>query len=88
MLHWCMRLNCITLQVLPHLTARKQASVTELQRKLSRGADRNGFSGTVTQAAQTQSGSDVSLKEQLDDIVASECVYCGDAMIRLDSNLL
>jgi len=74
------------LQVLPHLTARKRARVSELQRKISARGDRNGISSAVvTSTAGTQSTPDQSLKEDLDDIVASECVYCGDAMIRLES---
>jgi len=28
-------------------------------------------------------GKEHSYKEELDDLVASECIYCGDIMIRL-----
>ena len=64
---------------MPHLTARKRARLTELQRKLSAHVDR-----TVGTAPQSNLAgpADQSSKDELDELVASECVYCGDVMIR------
>lgn len=72
------------LKVLPHLTARKRTRVTELQRKLS---SRNAVGGSLIASTTLAAGasSDQTLKQELDDLVASECVFCGDAMIRLVS---
>jgi hypothetical protein len=53
--------------------------VTELQRRLASARDLAGGVGSQTA---TQPLGDHSLKEELDELVASECVYCGDLMIR------
>ena len=76
-------------QVLPHLTPSKRARVIELQRRLSSRSDvPNGYSGgavsqsTTPSVAVTHSNEQANLKQELDDTVAAECIFCGDAMIR------
>jgi len=63
--------DCLIEQVKDFMKDRQRSKVEDLQAKLA----------SVTQAtgnkAQTQ-----AIKEELDNLVATECLYCGDAMIR------
>lgn len=74
-------------QVLPHLTTSLAARASELQRKLA-SKERStqqlpNSSATGGGGLSVVGGNEQKMKEQLDDIVASECIYCGEFMIRL-----
>ncbi|XP_062858441.1 vacuolar protein sorting-associated protein 18 homolog isoform X3 [Trichomycterus rosablanca] len=78
--------DCLFQEVTPHLSAYKQSKLDELQKKLA----------ATTQTAKTRhrpkeedtvslgkgQGSREQLKSDIDDIVASECAYCGELMIK------
>lgn len=72
--------DCLVAEVLPHLPAAVGARASELQRRIAAHSD-----PSPTHAASTASPvqQEQSLKEELDQLVASECVYCGDVMIRM-----
>lgn len=77
--------DCLLQAVRPGLPAYKQARLEELQRKL--GAAPPPTKGSV-KAKEAEAGaaavgpSREQLKADLDELVAAECVYCGELMIR------
>ncbi|XP_061609636.1 vacuolar protein sorting-associated protein 18 homolog isoform X1 [Phyllopteryx taeniolatus] len=81
--------DCLLQEVTPHLSAYKQSRLDELQKKLSASAqasksrhrpapNEEGDAANLGKGA----ASHEQMKSDLDDIVASECVYCGELMIR------
>jgi len=74
---------CLISEVTPHLKPPLQSRIEEIQRLLT-------IQQTVQQASKQDNGANSigaannreKLLAELDDIVASECVYCGDIMIR------
>ena len=77
--------DCLVAEVLPHLPASVRAQATELQRRIAaQSVDLHGEPSPGHTAGGTgllHAAHDE--KEQLDGLVASECVYCGDVMIRM-----
>jgi len=85
--------DCLVTEVLPHLPVSVRSRAAELQRRLQASVasssssshnDRTDVSpshgGALTTLPAQQ---EQSVKEELDQLVASECVYCGDIMIRM-----
>jgi len=77
--------------VTPHLTAFKQSRLEELQRKLaattlsskSRQRPAPKDEGDASSLGKGSAGtSREQIKSDMDDIIASECVYCGELMIK------
>lgn len=84
--------DCLVAEVLPHLPVSVRARASELQRRIAAHTDRSDASPTHTALAAATTlavattlpvQQEQSLKDELDDLVASECVYCGDIMIRM-----
>ncbi|KAL5007275.1 hypothetical protein ScPMuIL_016081 [Solemya velum] len=71
--------DCLISEVLPNLTVKKRARVEDLQRKI---AEREEPRIPSRMDSHGSSLKDADVKAELDDIVASECIYCGDFMIR------
>lgn len=71
-------MDCLIAEVLPSLQTSKKSQVEGLQRKLAEtdGSPSNrpgrGAGGTAR----------MEVQHKLDDLVSSECIYCGDFMIR------
>ncbi|GFN86697.1 vacuolar protein sorting-associated protein 18 homolog [Plakobranchus ocellatus] len=81
-------MDCLIAEVLPSLPASKRSQVEQLQRKLAEGEALQG-AGTVAAGAGKRPDSslvsgvkDMDVKAKLDELVASECILCGDFMIR------
>lgn len=73
--------DCLISEVLPNLTAKKRSRVEELQRKMAE--HENTKSQQITnELSSTNIPKHLDVKAELDDLVASECLYCGDFMIR------
>lgn len=70
--------DCLMSEIFPTLSQPRKKLLTELQKKLSEV--------TLNQEALSTSSSGISSRDQLkssiDEIIASECVYCGDGMIK------
>ena len=66
------------MQVLQHLSAKQRKRVVELQERIARESQ--------AASAADESGAVFSkleqLKSELDDIVAADCVFCGEVMIK------
>ncbi|KAF1491733.1 hypothetical protein FQV17_0014445, partial [Megadyptes antipodes antipodes] len=78
--------DCLLQAVFPNLPAYKQAKLEDLQKKLaatsqpSKSHHRPKDADTVSLGKGQQSREQI--KADIDDIVAAECVYCGELMIR------
>ncbi|XP_042895877.1 vacuolar protein sorting-associated protein 18 homolog [Parasteatoda tepidariorum] len=74
---------CMVSEVQPHLPPTKQNRITELQRQLAAlvGQDDSASISSASLMSASVSTKD-KLTAELDDLVASECLYCGDIMIR------
>lgn len=74
--------DCLVAEVLPHLPVSVRARATELQRRTA--AHCSVDEGATSSPSSLPSvPPEHGLKEELDELVASECVYCGDLMIRM-----
>lgn len=71
--------DCLIAEVLPNLTSKIRSRVEELQRKLAE-RDESRHSSVIGRPEITTS-SKLDVKAELDDLVASECIYCGQFMI-------
>ena len=78
-------------EVTPHLTVYKQSRLEELQKKLaattqsskSRHRPAPKDEGDTSSLGKGNAGtSREQIKSDIDDIIASECVYCGELMIK------
>ncbi|KAK3096988.1 hypothetical protein FSP39_005437 [Pinctada imbricata] len=74
--------DCLIAEVLPNLTTKKRQKVEELQRKLAEHDDIRTMSQIRTGQGSHEKKSPAEIKAELDDLVASECIYCGDFMVR------
>ena len=75
--------DCLLTEWLPHQPASVRARATELQRRISAQSD-TGQRADVTPGSTSSSAVPMnSLKQQLDELVAAECLFCGDIMIRM-----
>ncbi|KAF6032157.1 VPS18 [Bugula neritina] len=68
--------DCLIAEVLPSLSSSIRATVEELQRKVASRED--AFSIT----SNTSTSFTQSAKAELDELVAAECIYCGEQIIR------
>ncbi|XP_041365438.1 vacuolar protein sorting-associated protein 18 homolog isoform X2 [Gigantopelta aegis] len=73
-------MDCLISEVLPSLSGSKKAKVDSLQRKLAERAESLPYRKSTSIPAGVNK--DIEVKAELDDLVASECIYCGDFMIR------
>ncbi|XP_062517021.1 vacuolar protein sorting-associated protein 18 homolog [Corticium candelabrum] len=83
--------DCLVVEIRPHLSQRQVNRMTDLHKQLGISFGR-GFtaSGSASASAAASEASDdlaaPTVSEQaradLDDLIASECPYCGDFMIR------
>lgn len=71
--------DCLIEEILPNLTGKIGARVKELQKKLAEREDSR--QSVIGKQDPTAMSSKLSLKAELDDQVASECIYCGIYMI-------
>ncbi|KAH9519313.1 Vacuolar protein sorting-associated protein 18 like protein [Bulinus truncatus] len=70
-------MDCLISEVLQSLPASKKSQVESLQRKLAESEN------VPAQRSISSSGvKDMDVKAKLDELVASECILCGDFMIR------
>nr|XP_029507734.1 vacuolar protein sorting-associated protein 18 homolog [Oncorhynchus nerka] len=86
--------DCLFLEVTPHLSTYKQTKLGELQKKLAaatqtsksrhRPAPKEKEEGGDTASLGKESAgvSREQIKSDIDDIIAFECVYCGELMIK------
>ncbi|MBN3304973.1 VPS18 protein, partial [Amia calva] len=78
--------DCLFQEVSPHLSTYKQAKLEELQKKLSATAQptksrhRQKEEDSISLGKGQQSREQI--KSDIDDIIAGECVYCGELMIK------
>jgi len=75
--------DCLVAEVLPHLPLSVSSRASELQRRIAAHSDPSPTHGTLAATATSPVQQEQNLKEELDKLVASECVYCGDVMIRM-----
>ncbi|XP_041071100.1 vacuolar protein sorting-associated protein 18 homolog isoform X1 [Carcharodon carcharias] len=75
--------DCLLQEVIPHLSPYKQTRLEELQRKLvtsnqakSRQRPKEGEGSDRGQQSRDQ------IKADIEDIVAAECIYCGELTIK------
>ncbi|KAJ0027124.1 hypothetical protein NQD34_018124 [Periophthalmus magnuspinnatus] len=81
--------DCLFQEVTPHLTPFKLGRLEELQRKFSAATQSSKSrhrqkeeSDTASLGKGTAGTSREQIKSDIDDIIASECVYCGELMIK------
>lgn len=72
--HHAFHCDCLKNEILPNLKEKQRAKVQDLFNQLYRTP--RSDSATATPASRE------SLKNELDDLIASECLYCGEIMIR------
>uniref|UniRef100_A0A6Q2X5J0 Vacuolar protein sorting-associated protein 18 homolog n=1 Tax=Esox lucius TaxID=8010 RepID=A0A6Q2X5J0_ESOLU len=86
--------DCLFQEVNPHLSSYKQSKLEELQKKLA-AASRTSKSRPRPAPKEKEEGGDSAslgkgsasvsreqIKSDIDDIIACECVYCGELMIK------
>jgi len=71
--------SCLAETVMPHLSAPRQRRLAELQHQLANFT--KGEGGSLDSKTALPSRAEQAQGE-LDDLIASECVFCGDLMIR------
>ncbi|KAM9550958.1 vacuolar protein sorting-associated protein 18 homolog [Salvelinus alpinus] len=85
--------DCLFLEVSPHLSTYKQTKLGELQKKLAaatqtsksrhRPSPKEKEGGDTASLGKESAGvSREQIKSDIDDIIAFECVYCGELMIK------
>ncbi|KAI7799511.1 vacuolar protein sorting-associated protein 18 homolog [Triplophysa rosa] len=78
--------DCLLQEVIPNLSGYKQNKLEELQKKLAATTQttksRHRPKEEDTVSLGKGQGSREQIKSDIDDIVASECVYCGELMIK------
>ncbi|KAJ8288868.1 hypothetical protein COCON_G00015270 [Conger conger] len=78
--------DCLFQEVSPHLSTYKQAKLEELQKKLAAASQPTKARHRLKEDEAVNLGkgqlSREQIKSDIDDIVAGECVYCGDLMIK------
>ncbi|KAK7491492.1 hypothetical protein BaRGS_00017321 [Batillaria attramentaria] len=71
--------DCLIAEVLPSLPGSKRTQVESLQRKMAETDSSPSHRHTGGAAAAAK---DLEVQSKLHDLVSSECIYCGDFMIR------
>uniref|UniRef100_A0A673XNA6 Vacuolar protein sorting-associated protein 18 homolog n=1 Tax=Salmo trutta TaxID=8032 RepID=A0A673XNA6_SALTR len=85
--------DCLFLEVSPHLSTYKQAKLGELQKKLAAATqtksrhrpspkEKEEGGDTASLGKESAGVSREQIKSDIDDIIAFECVYCGELMIK------
>ncbi|XP_023658140.2 vacuolar protein sorting-associated protein 18 homolog [Paramormyrops kingsleyae] len=78
--------DCLFQEVTPHLSSYKQAKLDELQKKLAAASQPSKARHRIREEDTATPGKEQLSREQIksdiDDIVAAECVYCGELMIK------
>uniref|UniRef100_A0A4W5PWN4 Vacuolar protein sorting-associated protein 18 homolog n=1 Tax=Hucho hucho TaxID=62062 RepID=A0A4W5PWN4_9TELE len=86
--------DCLFLEVSPHLSTYKQTKLGELQKKLAAATQTSKSRHRPSPKEKEEGGDTASLgkesagvsreqiKSDIDDIIAFECVYCGELMIK------
>ena len=84
--------DCLIEAVLPHYGKERKRKVEELQRELAKATANTVQSGKPTNVetlsidSRGSGGTKLSHREQvraeLDDLIANECVFCGDIMVK------
>ncbi|XP_033628364.1 vacuolar protein sorting-associated protein 18 homolog [Asterias rubens] len=75
--------DCLINEVLPHLTIAKRNLMSSLQRRLSQLQSHRSTTATAPSTDGITKRDEVDqIKNELDDITAAECVFCGEIMIR------
>uniref|UniRef100_A0A8C8FPF5 Vacuolar protein sorting-associated protein 18 homolog n=1 Tax=Oncorhynchus tshawytscha TaxID=74940 RepID=A0A8C8FPF5_ONCTS len=84
--------DCLFQEVTPHLSTYKQTKLDELQKKLAaatqtsksrhRPAPKEEGGDTASLGKGSAGVSREQIKSDIDDIIACECVYCGELMIK------
>lgn len=78
--------DCLFQEVIPHLSAYKQNKLEELQKKLAATTQttksRHKPKEEDTVSLGKGQGSREQIKSDIDDVIACECVYCGELMIK------
>lgn len=81
--HHMFHVDCLVSEVRPHLSSTKQHRLEDLQKQLASFSSReDGGAASLNSATISARSPRDKLKAEIDDIIASECVYCGDIMIR------
>ncbi|XP_043212479.1 vacuolar protein sorting-associated protein 18 homolog [Amphibalanus amphitrite] len=79
--------DCLADEVTPLLSQEQRDRVAELEHKLTTLPEDD--LGSAAAGGVTQVSPRVTVREELDELVAAECLYCGDYLIRvLDEPLL
>lgn len=75
--------DCLTKEVMKHLSADKQKRVVYLENEITTSAPSKTLMDTVREGdALTPGMSEIDLnKAELDDLIAAECLQCGEVMI-------
>ncbi|XP_054719566.1 vacuolar protein sorting-associated protein 18 homolog [Uloborus diversus] len=74
---------CMIAEVTPHISPTKQTRVSEIQRQLAALVGQEDSASISSASLLTAAVSTKDrLNAELDDLVASECLYCGDIMVR------
>ena len=83
--------DCLIEAVVPHFGKERKRKVEELQRELAKVSNTNAVSkqineDTMSIGSKGSGSAKLSYREQiraeLDDLIASECVFCGDIMVK------
>ena len=83
--------DCLIEAVVPHFGKERKRKVEELQRELVKATNNSTSSKQISDetasiGSKGSSGAKLSYREQiraeLDDLIASECVFCGDIMVK------
>ncbi|XP_052234264.1 vacuolar protein sorting-associated protein 18 homolog [Dreissena polymorpha] len=74
--------DCLIEEILPNLTGKMGARVKELQKKLAEREESRQPAAVLGKQDMAALSTKMSAKAELDDLVASECIYCGIYMIR------
>ncbi|XP_054749145.2 vacuolar protein sorting-associated protein 18 homolog [Lytechinus pictus] len=74
--------DCLITEVQPHLTPSKRIRISEIQSQLTTLHGQRPQSSAASTEGATKREEIDRLRNELDDIVAAECVYCGEIMIR------
>ncbi|XP_076366787.1 vacuolar protein sorting-associated protein 18 dor isoform X3 [Tachypleus tridentatus] len=75
-------MDCLIAEVITHLITTKRHRVEEIQRQLVAMTGRDDATSLSSVSGIPGVSAKEKLKMELDDLIASECLYCGDIMIR------
>ncbi|KAK3612565.1 hypothetical protein CHS0354_024553 [Potamilus streckersoni] len=73
--------DCLIAEVLPNLGNKIRTRVEELQRKIAE-RDESRAPTSAPQSENVPVGKSSEFRAELDDLIASECIYCGEFMVK------